>query len=91
MAFEWDAWKAATNFKKHGVRFPEAESVFQDDYAITVVDNESDDDEQRFVTVGISERLRFLVIVFCYRGPNIRIISARVAENHERELYEENR
>ena len=91
MAFEWDVWKAAANYEKHGVRFPEPLPVFEDDYAITITDDESDPDEQRFVTLGMGVKERVLVVVYCYRGMNIRILSARQAEAHERSQYEESR
>jgi len=91
MAFEWDAKKAAANFRKHGVRFPEAEPVLEEDYAVTTIDEDSGLHEQRFLSIGMGDRGRVLVVVFCYREANIRIISARVAENHERKQYEENR
>ena len=53
MGFEWDEEsKAGINYRKHGVRMPEAVPVFDDPYAITIPDNESDRNEQRFVTLG---------------------------------------
>lgn len=53
-AFEWDEnCKAGLNVRKHGVRMPEAIPVFEDPYAITLMDNESDPIEQRFVTLGM--------------------------------------
>jgi uncharacterized DUF497 family protein len=91
MGFEWDVRKAESNYRKHGVRFPEAEPVFEDDDAITIVDDESDPDEQRFVSVGMGMKERILVVVYSFRGQNIRIISARLAEAHERNQYEESR
>lgn len=60
MSFEWDPQKAEANLKKHGVRFPEAEPVFEDDYAITIKDDESDSGEQRFVSVGMGVKGGFL-------------------------------
>jgi len=89
MSFEWDPDKAEANFTKHGVRFAEAEPVFVDDQAITITDDESDPHEQRFVSIGMGVRERVLVVVYCYRGRNIRIISVRLAEPHERAQYEE--
>jgi uncharacterized DUF497 family protein len=80
--------KAGVNFRKHGVRIPEAIPVFDDPGALTISDDESDSDEQRLVTLGMGERGRLLVVVYTYRGENIRIISARPAEPHEREEYE---
>jgi hypothetical protein len=89
--YDWDPEKADANFKKHGVHFSETESVFEDDYAITIADNESDFEEQRFVTIGTGLNTRVLVVVYCYRGEKIRIISARLAETVERKQYEEKR
>jgi hypothetical protein len=91
MSFEWDPVKAEANFRKHGVRFAEAEPVFVDGLAITIADDESDPHEQRFVSIGTGVKERVLVVVYCYRGKNIRIISARLAEEHERTQYEEHR
>ena len=91
MSFEWDRVKAEANFRKHGVRFAEAEPVFVDDFAVTIADDESDPHERRFVSIGAGVKARILVVVYCFRGSNIRIISARLAEAHERALYEEHR
>jgi uncharacterized DUF497 family protein len=67
---------------------PEAIPVFDDPYAITVADDESDPDEQRFVTLGVGATGRLLVVVYTWRQENIRIISARPAEPREHEEYE---
>ena len=76
------------NFRKHGVRLPEAIPVFDDPFAITVADDESDPNERRFVTLGLGAAGRLLAVVYTWRDENIRIISARPAEPHEREEYE---
>lgn len=91
MDFEWDLPKAAANYQKHGVRFPESLPVFEDDYAITIADNESDPGERRFVSIGLGAKGRVLVVVYSYRRGNIRIISARLAEARERRQYEGDR
>jgi uncharacterized DUF497 family protein len=91
MSCEWDPHKAAENFRKHGVRFSEAEPVFVDDYSVTNTDDESDPHELRYVSIGTGIKGRVLVVVYCYRGGKIRIISARSAEAHERKQYEEQR
>lgn len=91
MGFEWDPQKAETNFTKQGVHFSETEAVFDDDSAITIRDDESDPSEQRFVSIGTGVKGRILVVVYCYRDKNIRIISARLAEPQERSQYEEAR
>jgi len=92
VGFEWDeAGKAGINFRKHGVRIPEAIPVLDDPNAITITDDESKPDEQRFITLGMGALGRLLVVVYTWRGANIRIISARPAEAHEREQYEAER
>ena len=92
MGFEWDEEnKAGINFRKHGVRMPEAIPVFDDPYAITITDDESGPGEQRFVTLGMGAAGRLLVVFYAWRGENIRIISVRPAEAHEREEYEAER
>lgn len=92
MGFEWDeASKTGINFRKHGVHMPEAIPVFDDPYAITITDDESDPGEERFITMGVGAMGRLLVVVYSWRADNIRIISARPAEAHEREQYEAER
>ena len=88
MSFQWDPDKAEANFRKHGVRFAESLLVFEDDYSITITDDDSDPHERRFVSLGTGAKGRVLVVVYSYRDADIRIISARVAEPHERRQYE---
>jgi len=89
LRFAWDAAKEAANRRKHRVSFEEAETVFSDDYAMLIDDPEHSDDEDRFVLMGLSVRLRTLVVVHAYRGTEgiIRLISARKANSRERALY----
>lgn len=94
MRFTWDARKASGNFKKHGVSFEEASTVFFDPLSATGDDPDHSFDERRFVTFGISSRGRLLVV--SHTEPptvpteqTIRIISARPATREERSLYEE--
>jgi uncharacterized DUF497 family protein len=91
LAFEWDIAKAESNFKKHGVRFPEAEPLFEDDDAITITDGDSEPGGQRFVSIGMGAKERLLVAVYCYGGENVRVISVRPAEAQECLHYEEKR
>lgn len=73
--------------EKHGISFEEAATVFWDENALLIADTEHSDDEERFALLGMSEHLRFLVVVHCERGDNIRIISARRATNNETKQY----
>ena len=88
MNYEWDPDKAASNLRKHGVRFADAVTVFEDERSVTLED-ESADGEQRFSTIGMDAVLAVLVVVYAYRLQNtIRIISARKATKKERGYYE---
>ena len=86
---EWDPVKARTNRRKHGVTFEEAATVFTDPLSSTILDPLHSETEERFVIIGQSLRRRLLVVVHTDRGNTIRIISARVANAHERRTYEE--
>jgi len=88
--FEWDASKALSNRKKHGVSFEEAQSVFYDDFAVQFFDDENSDQEDRFLLLGHSNQSRILLICHCEKesGNTIRLISARKATTKERRLYE---
>jgi len=88
VAVVWDPGKARRNRMKHGVRFADTALVLEDPYAITITDHESDPAEERFVTLGAGPGGGLLVVVYTYRGEDIRLISARPARAHEREAYE---
>ena len=83
--YEWDPKKAASNLRKHGVDFADAAPVLEDESAITIEDD--DPNEKRFVSIGMDGLTRILVIVYTWRGENIRIISARNATPGERRIY----
>lgn len=85
-------WKPITGNMGSGLpKLSRFEPVFDDDDAITIRDEDSDPHEVRFVSIGTGAKERVLVVVYCYRGENIRIISARLAEPRERSRYEESR
>ena len=88
MRYEWDPRKAEANRKDHGVRFADATSVFEDDFALTREDRDTAD-EQRFVTLGMDATGTLLVVVYTYREPDvIRLISAWKANKAQRTYYE---
>ena len=90
LRFEWHPRKNASNRRKHGVSFEEAETAFADDGALLLDDPDHSDDEDRFVLLGLSATARLLVVCHCYRrrGDVIRIISARKADKDERATYD---
>lgn len=88
LRFEWNPRKASANLAKHGVSFEEAQTVFSDEGALLLEDPKPAD-EDRFILLGLSAKLRVLVVVHCYREAEavIRLISARKANRLERQQY----
>lgn len=69
--------------------FEDAQSVFSDERALLIDDPDHSEEEDRFVLLGLSQSLRLLVVVHCYRaeGRVIRVISARKADADEQSIY----
>lgn len=93
LRFVWDKNKASFNKRKHGISFEEAQSVFYDEKAIEFFDPDHSESEDRFLMLGLSVKLRVLVVCHCLRERNkiIRIISARKATRREEQNYWEDR
>jgi uncharacterized protein len=89
MKFEWDATKALSNERKHGVSFDEASTVFGDVLSISGRDLEHSVGENRFITLGLSSQGRVLLVSHADRRAVIRIISARPTTRKEKRIYEE--
>jgi uncharacterized DUF497 family protein len=89
LRFEWDDRKQTANVRKHGVSFDEACTAFYDENAIQFCDPDHSDDEDRFILLGMSFRLRVLVVCHCFRESEtvVRIISARKADQAEERDY----
>lgn len=89
MKVEWDPQKAKANLSKHRVSFEEAASALADPMAATGADPDHSVGEERYITFGLSNRQRLLVVIHTEEVSQIRIISARTASRGERNLYEE--
>lgn len=87
--FEWDDKKDKTNKRTHGISFEEARTAFYDENAIQYFDPDHSDEEDRFILLGISYKLKVLVVCHCFRENDsiIRIISARKADKDEEYEY----
>ena len=90
MGYQWDPEKADLNFKKHGIDFADAVGVFEDEWALTIK-QEIAESEQRFASIGMDFVGQIIVVVYTYRGDDIRLISARPATKLERNIYEKRR
>lgn len=88
MLFEWDPEKARLNLKKHGISFDEAATTFYDPFSATFDDPDHSEDEDRLITVGVSNKNRLLIIAHTERGSAVRIINERSATAHERKKHE---
>ncbi|PYM29406.1 MAG: hypothetical protein DME15_20580 [Candidatus Rokuibacteriota bacterium] len=89
--FEWDPRKAEANLRAHGVSFAEAITVLEDAFALSQEDPDALE-EQRFVTLGLSDQANLLVVVYAYAKQDIiRVISAWKANKRQGELYEKGR
>jgi uncharacterized DUF497 family protein len=87
--FEWDESKNKVNYAKHKISFNEVKTVFSDPHARIIADPDHSEVEDRFILIGISQKLNLLIVCHCYRSPNevIRIISARKTTKDESQQY----
>ena len=90
MDYQWDPEKADLNHEKHGIDFADAVGIFEDEYALTIK-QEIVKNEQRFASIGTDFLGRIVVMVYTYRGDDIRLISAWPATKSERNVYEQRR
>ncbi|MDP1680602.1 MAG: BrnT family toxin [Burkholderiales bacterium] len=91
--FEWNSAKALFNVGKHGVTLDQGATVFLDPLALTVYDATHSQDEERWLTVGLDEGGKLLVVAHTYKmtrpdNARVRLISARLATKRERQFYE---
>ncbi|MGM0520293.1 MAG: BrnT family toxin [Campylobacterota bacterium] len=92
--FEWDPSKAKSNISKHKINFEDAATIFKDENAISIFDEEHSESEDRWITLGIDTKTRTIVVVHTFitidkNNCNIRIISARKATKNEQKFYKE--
>ena len=91
MNVTWDEEKNRSNQKKHGVSFEEAETVFYDDDSVLFDDPDHSVGEERFLIIGVTDMEKLCIVSHCYRDEDvIRIISARKATKHEKQIYWDN-
>jgi uncharacterized protein len=91
LRFDWDPRKSRANKAKHGVSFEEARTAFLDEHARVIPDDEHSHEEERLILMGLSIKLRVLLVCHCYRESDrvVRIISARRADPSEQRQYAE--
>ena len=88
MSYQWDPAKARANFAKHGIHSADATATLEDELALTIRDPFSSS-EERWITIGMDSLGRLLVVIYTWRGDDVRLISARAATSREKLQYEE--
>ncbi len=85
---QWDENKNQKNIAKHGIGFGAAASIFLDEERIEIVDDRNDYGEERLQVIG-QARPGILFVVYTWRNENTvrRLISARVANKNECQMY----
>ena len=93
MRFEWDPHKNELNRKKHGISIEEPQTIFYDEYAILFDDPDHSEEEDRFLILGFTQRVKLCIVSPCYRGEDevIRLMSARRATKTESAFYTSHR
>jgi len=91
--FEWDPGKARQNLREHRVSFERAATVFVDSEALSELDDEHSEREERWLTLGLDRTGVLLVVSHTFRAETrssarIRLISARKANKSEAKQYE---
>ncbi|MFE4111509.1 BrnT family toxin [Kosakonia sp. YIM B13611] len=91
MEFEWDATKATSNLRKHGIRFEDAIFIFDDPQHLSIQDR-FENGEYRWQTIGLVHGVIVILVAHTIRFESghevVRIISARKADRKERSRYE---
>ena len=89
LEFEWDTGNKEKNWKKHQVDFRECEEIFSNKELKTFYDIKHSQKENRFISLGITDKKRRLIVTFTVRNKKIRVVSARDMSRKERKLYEQ--
>ena len=86
MTFVWDPKKEQANKREHGLSFSVAKFAFNDHERWVRYDTAHSQYEDRWQTLAMVEKVLF--VVFTEKEEDvIRIISARIADENERRIY----
>ena len=91
--FEWDPAKAASNLRKHGIGFGLAATVFRDRLMRPIPDEDHDEAEERWMTIGQAKNGQLVVVSHTFVETTgdktlVRVIPARQATRNERRQSE---
>ena len=86
--FQWDDGNIDKSARKHRVEFWESEEIFFNQPFVALPDQEHSENEERYYGLGKTDLGRHLLVVFTFRGNEIRVISARDMSRRERRVFE---
>ncbi len=89
--FEWHDDKFEMVYKGREIAFEEVCSVFEDPNEYTESDNRYDYDENRMITIGVSNQGRLLTVAWVERKEVIRIITAFEPSKVQQRIYTNSR
>jgi uncharacterized DUF497 family protein len=89
--FQWDRWNIDKSYKKHGITPNETEEVFLDENVKIKKDIRHQEQEDRFIAIGKTTENKMLFVVFTMRADKVRVISGRMANKKEKEVYQKNK
>ena len=87
MQFDWDDANR-DHIALHGIEPEEAEDAVLDEFALDFPAHRGPNSERRFGVLGRVNKNLILIVILEERGEKIRVITARVAEQKERNYYE---
>jgi len=82
LTFEYDENKSSSNREKHGIDFEEAQKLFEENNTF-IQRAKTIDFEDRYMIIGMLNE-KCYIVVFTFRGANIRLISARRCNKNEK-------
>jgi len=88
MRFEWNPTKNRTNIRDHKIDLADVPPFFSGPMLVELDDRE-EYGEDRWVGIGFLRNIVIVVVFTEPRSDTIRIVSARKANRHERNRYEE--
>ena len=88
IGFDWDEGNIDKNEKKHDLKWQIIEEIFFNKPLLVIEDEKHSANECRCFALGITDEKYQLFVVFTKRQNKIRVISARLMNKKERNIYE---
>ncbi len=87
IVFEWDDEKAKKVLQNHKIDFKEACTIFFDNFVTHQEDKRFDYEEERYLSIGMSNQARMIIVTWTFRDENIRLITAFKPSKKQLQIY----